>query len=122
MALAAYNQGIGHLADARALTRRLKGDPNSWQEVSKAFPLLARQEYYAKATYGYARGGEPVIYVRNVLNYQKILAFRDNQQQLRLATNSNTEEMRFTNSVPEQTALEKINKLRLSSTSSLSFL
>lgn len=121
MALAAYNQGIGHLDDARALTRRLKGDANSWQDVSKAFPLLAKQEYYSKATYGYSRGWEPVAYVKNVLNYQKILAFKENQQQLRIATSS-TDEINFTTTAQEKSALEKLNQLRLSSASSLSFL
>jgi len=122
MALAAYNQGIGHLADARALTRTLKGDPNSWQDVSKAFPLLAREEYYSKATHGYARGWEPVLYVKNVMNYQKILAFKENQQQLRIATSNNDDSLNFTKAPEEKSALEKLNQLRLSSASSLSFL
>jgi len=122
MALAAYNQGIGHLDDARNLTRRLKGDPNSWQDVSKAFPLLAKQEYYSKATYGYSRGWEPVLYVRNVLNYQKILAFKEARHQLRLATSTNNDELNFSTSPQEKSALEKLNQLRLSSNSALSFL
>lgn len=122
MALAAYNQGIGHLDDARALTRRLKGDPNSWQDVSKTFPLLAKQEYYSKATYGYSRGWEPVAYVKNVLNYQKILAFKETQEQLRIATSNNSDELNFNNTPQTKSALEKLNQLRLSSASSLSFL
>jgi len=124
MALAAYNQGIGHLADARALTRKLKGDPNSWQDVSKAFPLLAREQYYSKATHGYSRGWEPVLYVKNVMNYHKILAFKENQEQLRIATsNSNgSDSLGFTTLPQEKSALEKLNQLRLSSASSVSFL
>ncbi len=122
MALAAYNQGIGHLADARALTRKLKGDPNSWQDVSKAFPLLAKEQYYSKATHGYSRGWEPVLYVKNVINYQKILAFKENQQQLRLATSNNDDGLNLTKAPEEKSALEKLNQLRLSSASSLSFL
>lgn len=123
MALAAYNQGIGHLADARALTRKLKGDPNSWQDVSKAFPLLAREQYYSNATHGYSRGWEPVLYVKNVMNYHKILAFKESQQQLRLATSSNNDDgLNFTKTQEEKSALEKLNQLRLSSASSLSFL
>ncbi|RZA01613.1 MAG: membrane-bound lytic murein transglycosylase MltF [Moraxellaceae bacterium] len=43
MALAAYNQGIGHLQDARVLTKRMKGDPSSWADVSRYFPLLAKR-------------------------------------------------------------------------------
>jgi len=122
MALAAYNQGMGHLSDARALTRQLKGDPNSWADVSKAFPLLAKEEYYSKATYGYSRGWEPVIYVKNILNYQKILAFKESQQQLRIATSVNGDTLNLTAAAQEKSALQKLNQLRLSSASSLSFL
>lgn len=122
MALAAYNQGIGHLDDARALTRRLKGDANSWQDVSKTFPLLAKQEYYTKATYGYSRGWEPVAYVKSVLNYQKILAFKEAQEQLRIATSNSGDELDFSNTQQTKSAIEKLNQLRLSSASSLSFL
>ena len=106
MALAAYNQGIGHLDDARALTRRLKGDANSWKDVSKTFPLLARQEYYSKATYGYSRGWEPVTFVKNVLNYQKILAFKETQQQLRIATSNPGDELNFSDTAQTKSALE----------------
>lgn len=122
MALAAYNQGIGHLDDARSLTRRLKGDANSWADVSKNFPLLARQEYYSKAMFGYSRGWEAVNYVKRVLNYQKLLAFREKQEQLRIATSVNDDELNFTSAPQEKSALEKINRIRLSSNSGLSFL
>lgn len=122
MALAAYNQGLGHLSDARTLTRRLKGDHNSWKDVSKAFPLLAKQEYYSKATYGYSRGWEPVTFVKNIVNYQKILAFKQTQENLRIATSNNGDELNFSNTQQTKSAIEKLNQLRLSSTSSLSFL
>jgi len=122
MALAAYNQGIGHLDDARRLTKKLKGDPNSWDDVSKTFPLLARQPYSTNATYGYARGWEPVAYVKNVLNYQKIMAFKEKQEQLRIATSNNNDELEFNNTAQEKSALEKLNRIRLSNASSLSFL
>ena len=122
MALAAYNQGIGHLFDARSLTRRMKGNPNSWADVSKSFPLLAKQEYYTKAMFGYARGWEPVIYVRSVMNYQKILAFKEKQTQLRLATSSNNDDLEFTSTAQTKSALETLSRLRLSDASSLSFL
>jgi membrane-bound lytic murein transglycosylase F len=122
MALAAYNQGIGHLDDARALTRRMKGNPNSWDDVSKSFLLLSKQEYYSKAMFGYSRGWEAVNYVKRVLNYQKILAFREKQEQLRLATSVNDDELNFTSTPQEKSALEKLNRIRLSSNSGLSFL
>lgn len=41
MALAAYNMGPGHLIGARKLTRTLKGDPNSWLDVSRNLVQLA---------------------------------------------------------------------------------
>lgn len=122
MALAAYNQGIGHLADARALTRQLKGNPNSWGDVSKAFPLLAKEQYYSKATHGYTRGWEPVLYVKNVMNYQKILSFKTSQEQLRLATSTSDDSINLAAAPQTKSALEKLNQLRLSSASTLSFL
>ncbi len=122
MALAAYNQGMGHLSDARALTRRLKGDANRWQDVSKVFPLLAKEAYYSKATHGYSRGWEPVIYVRNVMNYHKILAFKETREQLRIATSNPSDELDFDSTAQSKSAVEKLNQLRLSSSSPLSFL
>jgi len=65
--LAAYNAGLGHLFDARALAREEGLDPNRWFEnVEKAMLLLSRSKYYRKATHGYVRGIEPVTYVRDI--------------------------------------------------------
>jgi len=69
MALAAYNQGLGHLQDARALAAELGGDPNSWKDVRHALPLLAEERWFSKARHGYAAGGEAVSYVVNVWDY-----------------------------------------------------
>ncbi len=69
MALAAYNQGLGHLQDARALAAELGGDPNSWKDVRHALPLLAEERWFSKARHGYAAGGEAVSYVVNVWQY-----------------------------------------------------
>ncbi len=33
-ALAAYNMGYAHMLDAMALTRKQKGNPNSWADVA----------------------------------------------------------------------------------------
>lgn len=41
MALAAYNMGPGHMIAARKLTLRLKGNPNSWLDVSRNLRQLA---------------------------------------------------------------------------------
>lgn len=66
-ALAAYNAGHGHVADARRLAARKGWDPNRWfGNVEQAMLLLARPEYARKARYGYCRGEEPVKYVREI--------------------------------------------------------
>lgn len=86
MALAAYNQGLGHLEDARVLTQRMGGDPNKWSDVRQYMPLLSKAQYYNRAKHGYMRGWEPVHFVKNVRNYHKILAWHQEQQAMRLAS------------------------------------
>ena len=86
MALAAYNQGLGHLEDARVLTQRMGGDPTKWEDVRKYMPLLSKQQYYSQAKHGYMRGWEPVKFVDNVRNYYKIIAWHQQQEEFRLAT------------------------------------
>ncbi len=76
-ALAAYNVGRGHLEDARVLTERDGGDPHLWSDVKKRLPLLQRSKYYKTVKYGYARGSEPVTYVKNIRHYFNILAWQD---------------------------------------------
>lgn len=68
-ALAAYNMGLGHLLDARRLTKKLGGDPDNWLDVKKNLPLLAEKRYYEKLKYGYARGYEAYAYVENIRRY-----------------------------------------------------
>jgi len=89
MALAAYNQGLGHLEDARVLTQRMGGNPNKWEDVRKHMPLLSKSQYYTQAKHGYMRGWEPVSFVKNVLNYHKILAWHQEQLAVRLAVAGN---------------------------------
>ena len=74
LALAAYNQGYGHLEDARVLTQRLKLNAESWLDVRKAYPLLSNEEYHETLKYGFARGDEAVTFVESVRNYYDILA------------------------------------------------
>src|SRR5699024_9536767 len=73
MALAAYNIGMGHLHDARALTERLGLDPNNWFDLQQALPKLSQPQYYRTLRFGYARGGEPVQYLARIRNYEDIL-------------------------------------------------
>ena len=73
LALAAYNQGYGHLEDARILTTRASLNPDSWSDVKKWMPLLNRPNYYSTLKYGYARGGEAVILVESIRSYYDML-------------------------------------------------
>ncbi|SHE59628.1 membrane-bound lytic murein transglycosylase F [Modicisalibacter ilicicola DSM 19980] len=81
MALAAYNVGLGHLYDAQKIAEIRGGDPYSWADVRDSLPLLQKREWYSKGNYGYARGGEPVIYVRNIRRYYEILNYVSRSQQ-----------------------------------------
>ena len=73
MALAAYNQGYGHLEDARILTQRAKQNPDSWLDVKKWMPRLNQPGYYETLKHGYARGGEAVILVESIRSYHDML-------------------------------------------------
>jgi membrane-bound lytic murein transglycosylase F len=77
MALAAYNVGLAHLEDARVLAVRQKKNPDSWSDLKSTLPLLAKPEYFETVKFGYARGGEPVIFVENLRSYYDILVRRE---------------------------------------------
>lgn len=81
MAMAAYNVGLGHLYDARRITEQRGGDPDRWADVRESLPLLQEREWHSQTRHGYARGGEPVIYVRNIRRYHEILRYVDRNQQ-----------------------------------------
>ncbi|MBN1007633.1 membrane-bound lytic murein transglycosylase MltF [Amphritea pacifica] len=72
-ALASYNIGYGHLEDARVLTARAGRDPDKWSDVKEFLPLLTQKKYYQTVRHGYARGYEPVLYVKNIRNYYDLL-------------------------------------------------
>lgn len=66
-ALASYNAGPGHVADARKLAKTIGLDPDRWYDhVERAMLLLEQPEYYANARCGYCRGSETVRYVREI--------------------------------------------------------
>ncbi len=73
LALAAYNQGSGHLEDARILAERRGLDPDSWVDVKKVLPLLKDPNREDQFKYGNARGGEAVIFVETVRLYYDML-------------------------------------------------
>ena len=78
--LASYNIGYGHLEDARVLTQRQGGNPDSWEDVKQRLPLLSREKYYRTVKHGKARGGEPVAYVENIRYYYRLLVYWDNAE------------------------------------------
>ncbi|WP_051235632.1 membrane-bound lytic murein transglycosylase MltF [Marinimicrobium agarilyticum] len=86
LALAAYNVGMGHLEDARKITQALGGDPDRWVDVREHLPLLAKRSYYKYTRHGYARGWEPVTYVRNIRNFYSIIAWHEQQDEREIAT------------------------------------
>lgn len=73
LALAAYNLGFGHLEDARILTQRQGGDPDSWHNVRERLPLLSKKKWYKNTKFGFARGYEAKIFVRNIRRYYNTL-------------------------------------------------
>ncbi|MDO6426765.1 membrane-bound lytic murein transglycosylase MltF [Thalassotalea sp. 1_MG-2023] len=108
-ALASYNVGLGHLNDAREITRLQGGDPDRWVDVKQRLPLLKQKKYYKFTRYGYARGDEPVNYVENIRRYYDTLTWMDEkqqeaEQQLLLEA---LEQQELTNAAPNVSALEK---------------
>jgi len=73
LTLAAYNIGYGHLEDARVLAQGAGRNPDSWDAVRETLPLLAQERWFTRTRRGYARGWEPVGFVRNVQTYLQIL-------------------------------------------------
>jgi membrane-bound lytic murein transglycosylase F len=73
LALSAYNLGMGHFNGARAIARGLNKDADSWYEMKKVLPLLARPQYYQRLKSGRGRGGEAVIMVENIRNFYNVL-------------------------------------------------
>lgn len=84
-ALATYNVGLGHMADARRLAIDRNRNPNDWDEVSDALLKLMQRRFYQDARFGFARGIEPVQYVEEIRNrhrtYEAIIALAEQQQQ-----------------------------------------
>lgn len=72
-ALAAYNLGLGHIYDARALAARLGRDRDSWVDLRRVLPLLNNAAYADGLKHGRARGGQAVHFVQQVRSYMHIL-------------------------------------------------
>lgn len=66
-ALAAYNVGLGHVADARELAAREGLDPNRWfQHVEEAMRLKKLPKYHETTRYGFCRAEQPIAYVSRI--------------------------------------------------------
>ncbi|MDO4430149.1 MAG: membrane-bound lytic murein transglycosylase MltF [Lonepinella koalarum] len=85
-ALVGYNMGLGHMLDARRLTKLQGENPDDWLDVKKNLPRLSEKKYHHQLKYGYARGYEAFQYVENIrrymnsiINYHRI---QQNQEQL----------------------------------------
>jgi membrane-bound lytic murein transglycosylase F len=83
LALASYNVGIGHIYDARLLTKQQGGNPNKWLDVKQRLPLLADEKWHSKTKYGFARGNEPVQYVENIRGYYDLLVWLTEENQIK---------------------------------------
>lgn len=65
--LAAYNMGLGHLEDARALAVSRGYDPNRWTgHVAEVLPLMEDPEVAAGLQHGFARGRITRAYVSRI--------------------------------------------------------
>ena len=73
LGLAAYNLGMGHLNAARHIAKTQESNPDSWYEMKKVLPLLAKPQYYSRLKSGKGRGGEAVIMTENIRVYADIL-------------------------------------------------
>lgn len=85
LALATYNAGMGHVADARRIAIDRNRDPNVWENVEHGLLMLMNRQFYQNARYGFARGIETSNYVRDIMNrhrmYQTIVNLAAEQQE-----------------------------------------
>ncbi|MFP4380848.1 MAG: transporter substrate-binding domain-containing protein [Candidatus Sumerlaeia bacterium] len=94
--LAAYNAGIGHVIDARRLSRQMGWSYDRWfGNVEEAMLLLGKREYARRARHGWVRGSEPVNYVRQIkeryeLYLQNVAKLEDHQRFAASNDNPNT--------------------------------
>ena len=64
---------MGHINDARLLAERLGKNSGQWDDLKVVLPLLAHKEYYQDLPHRYARGWEPVQFVKRIRAYRDIL-------------------------------------------------
>jgi membrane-bound lytic murein transglycosylase F len=111
LALAAYNQGYGHLEDARILAAKLKLNPDSWLDVRKVYPKLREPDHYEKLKHGFARGDEAVQFVENIRNYVDILNKLEKPVELDARFESRQEEIELLPARKRKQALQTTSKV-----------
>lgn len=70
--LAAYNAGLGHILDAKALAKKYSLDPYIWDDnVEDMLLKKGMKKYYSDPVvkHGHCRGFETQVYVRNIMQY-----------------------------------------------------
>ncbi|MFC1797380.1 membrane-bound lytic murein transglycosylase MltF [Pseudomonadota bacterium] len=90
LALAAYNMGMSHLEDARVLTQKRGGNPDSWNDVNMNLELLSQEKWYRDLRFGYARGFEAKQYVKNIRSYYDILIWMETREHPLLVAQADT--------------------------------
>lgn len=67
--LASYNGGLGHITDARALTRKYGGNSQRWEDVEYYIRGLSSPRYYRDpiVRHGYMIGSETSAYVTSII-------------------------------------------------------
>lgn len=106
LALAAYNQGYGHLEDARVLAQRLKLNADSWLDVRKAYLKLKEPEHYEQLKHGFARGDEAVQFVENVRNYTDIITRLEKPLDMDIRFDLQLDDTPLSPSVPKKAATQ----------------
>jgi membrane-bound lytic murein transglycosylase F len=115
MALAAYNMGVGHLNDARALTEKLGGDSKRWLDVRHTLPLLSQSRWYRQTLHGYARGHQAVLYVGNIRAYYDMLVWITRDKDAEPKTELETAEESKKDSDKDVDSPEQRNPLNINS-------
>ena len=66
--LAAYNAGLNRIGECRAFARSQQKDPNRWDDVAAAIPLMRHEWHYTREPFpsGRFNGSETLHFVRNV--------------------------------------------------------
>ena len=64
---------VTRVEDARIIAQQQRLNPDSWTDLKKALPQLAKPEVAAVAKKGFARGGQAVIFVENIRAFYDIL-------------------------------------------------